>query len=262
MSHHDPYAAPSQRDPRQNPQQASPGGYPPPGPHPNGPGAYAAQPGAPWPGYGPYGPAPSVPSGLATASVVLAAVVTVVQLLGWLLSFSAAEEFRAAAEAGWAPWDVYTTYDSVSFFYVPALLAAGVVSIVWLWKSRVLADTLSPSWRHARSRVWVWLGWFVPVVALWFPYQVVRDVRRATVRAPRPGLGWWWAGWLVLGFASNAASRIPLSTSTDPSVAGALPFFETVATVATVVALVLWIRTVREITAAQRELLGAPPAHG
>ncbi len=60
-------------------------------------------------------------------------------------------------------------------------LAAAVVTCLWLWQSRVLAEAVSPGRGHARSRVWVWLGWIVPVVAFWFPYQVVRDVRAATV---------------------------------------------------------------------------------
>ncbi len=141
---------------------------------------------------------------------------------------------------------------------LPVQLAAAVVTCLWLWQSRVLAEAVSPARGHARSRVWVWLGWIVPVVAFWFPYQVVRDVRAATVVAPRRGLGWWWAGWLLWSVATNVATQ--LTTLSSAGAAGTfalLPVAETVGTAGLVLALVLWVRTVREITAGQRAAVGA-----
>lgn|GEM_PF-1159936 len=205
------------------------------------------------PAWNGYAPLPPAPGGLATATIALAVAVAVLQALSWLTSFSAADTYAQAARSGVGSLDVFTGYDTVSLLSLPVQLAAGIVACVWLWRSRVFAEACAPGRRHARSRVWVWLGWIVPVVSLWFPYQVVRDVRAATVRAPGPGLGWWWAGWLLWLWSSNAASQIvsyPSSATAETFLA--LPVATTISTVAVVLALVFWVRTVREISAGQR----------
>ncbi|OLT46812.1 DUF4328 domain-containing protein [Cellulosimicrobium sp. CUA-896] len=257
MSQHDP----SQAHP---PHQQVPTGPPPPayGQHAPPPPAYGryaplptgyANPGAPWGGPG---PSLRVPSGLATATVVLTVAVTVVQVLSWLTSFGAADEYARAARLGVPSVEVFTAYDTVALLLLPLQLAAAVVTCVWLWTSRRIAETVAPGWHHARSRVWVWLGWLVPVVAYWFPYQVVRDVRGATTTVPRAGLGWWWAGWLVYLVATNVTAQVSASASSrSGDVFSTLPVVETLGTAGAVVAVVLWVRTVREITAGQRAAL-------
>jgi hypothetical protein len=60
------------------------------------------------------------------------------------------------------------------------MLAAGVVFITWAYSARINAERLTPANEHRRSRVWVWLSWFVPVVNFWFPKQVIDDIWRAS----------------------------------------------------------------------------------
>src|SRR5699024_3862858 len=48
-----------------------------------------------------------------------------------------------------------------------------------------------------RAAHWAVLGWIVPVVNLWFPFQVVADAARG-VGARRPNPRPWWIAWLVL----------------------------------------------------------------
>ncbi|MDQ8040348.1 DUF4328 domain-containing protein [Cellulosimicrobium sp. XJ-DQ-B-000] len=285
MTHHDPSGVPPYGQPggpvpgqpsapgRPVPQYGAYGTAPVPAygqaaPSPAGPSALTppsapvyGQPTAP--AYGAYGggygyvPRPPVPGGLATGTIALAVAVTAVQVLAWVTSFRAAEEFERAARAGTPSAEVLTGYDAVGLLLLPVQLAAAIVTCLWLWQSRVLAEAVSPAHGHARSRVWVWLGWIVPVVALWFPYQVVRDVRAATVVAPRRGLGWWWAGWILWSVATNVATQ--LTTLSSAGAAGTfalLPVAETVGTAGVVLALVLWVRTVREITAGQRAATG------
>lgn len=93
------------------------------------------------------------------------------------------------------------------------LIAAGVVFLVWLWRARENAETLSPM-RHRRARGWVIGGWFCPVVNLWFPFQVVSDIWRASRPDPKSGvslLRWWWAlllfSWLLDRFATRMILR-------------------------------------------------------
>jgi hypothetical protein len=212
------------------------GGYPPPPMHAGPP------------------PRPVAP-GLGTASVVLAALVALAMVVQFLVSVPVLSTLQAIVAGEDPSVGLLDAYDALSMITVLLQIAAGVVTIVWLWKCRRFAEAVAPQWPHARSRVWVWLGWFVPVVALWFPYQVVRDIRAAT-RGDRSGLGLWWAGWLVSSFATNAAGRV--LSSEVPEVWVALPFLDGLAAAAIVVAALGWARIVREISGSQRAMLAAP----
>ncbi|MDX8028928.1 DUF4328 domain-containing protein [Lentzea sp. BCCO 10_0856] len=59
-------------------------------------------------------------------------------------------------------------------------LVAIVVFIMWLYNARINAERLTHADEHRHTRLWVWLGWFVPVVNLWFPKLVVDDIWRAS----------------------------------------------------------------------------------
>ena len=198
-------------------------------------------------------PRPVAPLGLGTATIALGAAWTVLQVLMLGTSFSAADELVATEAAGGDITMVLTAYDGLGTVQLPVMVVAFVVGCLWLQGSRRFAEATVPAVRHRRGPVWVWLGWVVPVVSLWFPFQVVRDVCAGHgVRSPRT-LGWWWACWLVaLWFTNQAAFASSGFGSRDPST---IPFFEMVATPVTVVGFVLWLRIVRAVGEAQRARL-------
>lgn len=239
MTQPDPFAPPSSG----RPEVPDYGAYAPEVPvHPAGPRAAD-----PW--LAP-APAPSAPRGLAVWTIGLACAWTAIQALVFALSPAAAEEYARAVAAGGSPMGVTAAYDQVGALLIPVQVAAFVVGCLWLQRSRAIAVARSPHVRQVRGAVWVWLGWVVPVVFLWFPFQVVRDVRAGTVGGRRAtGLGLWWACWLVSLWAANQAALLAMGLGAQDPVS--LPFFEGVATVACVVALVLWVRVVREVSAAQ-----------
>ncbi|MGW8566209.1 DUF4328 domain-containing protein [Isoptericola sp. NPDC055881] len=199
-------------------------------------------------------PAPTVPAvlagaptGLAAAASVLAVVWTVLQLGFFLTSLAAVEPYEAALAARRSLMTVVTPYDSLAVLAFPVQVAMFVVGCLWLQQGRRLAAALSPSVRQVRRPVWVWLGWVVPFVFLWFPYQVVRDVRAAAVGGTASRrLGWWWACWLVGLWSSNQASLVSMGLrATDPEV---VPVFEGISFAATAAACALWVGLVHEIT--------------
>lgn len=217
------------------------------------------------PQYGslPPGPVLAVPSGLATASIVLACAWMAAQVLRVITAPEAARVMADAAAGGSTYLDAeFVAYDAVSLAGNPIIVAAYIVTCLWLYRSRTLAEAFQPHYHHQRGPIWAWLGWWVPVVSLWFPYQVVRDVRRATAPRPVTGIGWWWATWLVFFWFSRTADRVSVRSTPEATemASNVLVPYEVVATVGGVVALVLWIRIVRAITAAQHERLAAPPA--
>jgi heme/copper-type cytochrome/quinol oxidase subunit 2 len=107
---------------------------------------------------------------------------------------------------------------SLAVYYVATglalagLVAGFVTGSLWLYRARRNADALEPQGRHARRAGWAWGGWVTPVVALWFPFQVVRDVRRAL--SPRESaalIGFWW----TLFLASEVGVRASLNLQGD-----------------------------------------------
>ncbi|SDH67007.1 protein of unknown function [Actinokineospora alba] len=104
----------------------------------------------------------------------------------------------------------------MTYFFVSA--AAAVAFLLWLYRARANADLLcdAPA-RH--SRPWVGGSWFCPVVNLWFPYQVMSDVWKAS----RPDVPWrleslrqvpgsallrvWWVCW-VGSFVAGRVSAL------------------------------------------------------
>ncbi|WP_300681893.1 DUF4328 domain-containing protein [Nocardioides sp.] len=167
------------------------------------PAAYGA-----WPAMQPGGPALApvreyrrvrVPGLLALAGMGL---VALMQVLGAAVAPSSLRRLGTEILVGGDPYATFTLLDVVNF--VRLLVMAGTVAAccVWLWGVRRNAEALRPGAVHARSRNWTWAGWLVPVVSLWFPYQCVRDVLRATGRPGWGGVGWWWTAFLVMSFAT------------------------------------------------------------
>lgn len=97
------------------------------------------------------------------------------------------------------------------------LLVTGVVFIMWVYSARINAERLTPANEHRRSRVWVWLGWFVPVVNFWFPKQVIDDIWRASdptqqgvplqQRAKNRLTTLWWTAFVLMWLLERAYLR-------------------------------------------------------
>ena len=259
-------------DEQQQPPQG-PAWVPPPA-APTGAPAYPAYPAYPaaHPSYeqgGHAGPQGYLPSGLplrpirglAIAAAAVAVALALVQLAAWATSWSAAAELVLMARSETDVLDApLFAYDLVTILFVPTFIAAYVVGCLWLQRARSNAERISPTWPHARSGVWVWLGWWVPVVSWWFPYQMVRDVRAGSLGHgwTSGGVGAWWTCWLVFQFSGQAGVfLVPSSGVPDAALARVIPWAETVATLAVLVALVLWLRLIREITAAQTRAAGS-----
>lgn len=140
-----------------------------------------------------------------------------------------------------------------------AALAAFVITCLWLWKCRRNVADLRPSAHQRRDPGWVWAGWAVPVVAWWFPLQVVSDIgsipangTQPTQRPPR--VRWWWTSFIamqVVGWTTAVLRTIPESAEWWFAA-------QTAAAVVTLMALTLWIPIVRHIDRDQATLTGGP----
>lgn len=148
-------------------------------------------------------------------------------------------------------------------FQVAAMIVTGILFIAWLYRARQNAEGFN-SGMHRRGPRWAIGGWFVPIMNLWVPYQVVNDTLLATEAKPgeRHGYGLiraWWMTWLAaaLGLQIFAAQG-------DPSTAEGFVSQRLVGAwlqVVVVVAAVLAILVVGRITGAseRKVVLGRSP---
>ncbi|WP_053737208.1 DUF4328 domain-containing protein [Nocardia sp. NRRL S-836] len=136
-------------------------------------------------------------------------------------------------------------------------VAAGVVFVVWLYRSRQNAERLTYDVDHRHKRGWVIGGWIVPVISLWYPAQIVQDVWRSfdATQQDRPlqardknGLVVaWWLVFLASSWGDRAVTQLVLRDSDLETVAA----WTWVSAFVTIGAAVLAIVLVRRLIDAQ-----------
>lgn len=73
------------------------------------------------------------------------------------------------------------------------------------------ADVITSTHQHRFTKVWVFVGWFIPIANLYIPYAVMQDIWRGSDRS-QPTLGLqhrepsglvllWWLCFLVSNFS-------------------------------------------------------------
>lgn len=82
------------------------------------------------------------------------------------------------------------------------MFVLAIVFVAWFHRARVNAEF--HDYRQRRARAWTFWGWIVPVVSLWFPFQLMGDIWRAGLPASkRDKVAWlpalWWTSWLLSG---------------------------------------------------------------
>jgi len=103
-------------------------------------------------------------------------------------------------------------------FYLVTLLAGAIAFIAWFRGAYESAGALSGQ-KLRRSPAWAVFGWFIPILALWWPKQTANDIWRGGDPAARgnpdwtalpvaPLVNWWWALWLLAGFAGAIVGNL------------------------------------------------------
>jgi TRAP-type C4-dicarboxylate transport system permease small subunit len=205
--------------------------------------------------YAPVAGAPATADDLSALGVlafVTAAIATVCTCVVALVLPRAAR-IRASRGLDAADWSLGVYY-AASALALVGLVAGFVTGSMWLHRARKNAEVLVPDGRHTRRAGWAWGGWVTPFVALWFPFQVVRDVRRALSPMETSALiGFWWA----LFLASEIGFRTSLNLQGDALVglenAATARQMSAMTAAVMVAALVGWGQVLRAITLEQHE---------
>ncbi len=104
---------------------------------------------------------------------------------------------------------------------VSILLILGLIAVIfWSYKATTVAAKLNYPARHAP--LWAILGWIVPIINFWFPYQCVRDCL-APGNSERKTVGRWWMLYIVGSIAWFAAIVVSAFAGTALALAIALP---------------------------------------
>jgi hypothetical protein len=138
------------------------------------------------------------------------------------------------------------------------LLATAVLFILWLRRCYANQDSLGGRRRY--SVRWATWGWFVPVLSLWRPKQVVNDLLSCD---PRPGsrtiVNWWWALFLVANWVAGSSARLLFGDSSTQELRDAA-VARAVSDVIQIGGAVLAVLVVQRLTAAQESARLARPA--
>ena len=131
-------------------------------------------------------------------------------LLGtvWLVALSSvpgAQSYRDQLASGVEVEKIVTIYDSLATLIPIAMIIAWILSTRWLSKLYELAKNADPSAMRLK-RPWVFWGWIVPVVSLWFPKLLIEDLlkfrnsEQSNELVGRETLTWWltWVGFALI----------------------------------------------------------------
>jgi len=175
---------------------------------------------------------------------------------------AAVHAYEAAAAQGRDPAQVITANGAFGLLYFLLLVPTWIVGSLWLSRARENAALIAPD-RVRLSAVWAWLGWWVPIVFLWFPklivddsWQVTSSAAAADARGRYRGTGLWWGLWIAYLFAGKLASnpaiqkRIMGINNGHQGVVAALD----IAVLLGILAFAAWVPVVRGLSQAQTEL--------
>ncbi len=97
-----------------------------------------------------------------------------------------------------------------------------ILFVVWFYRARINAER--HGYRQRRARAWAFWGWIVPIVNIWFPFQIMGDIWRAGLPAEQRGeTAWlpalWWTCWLLSGLGIFGAGTMSANSGSVPHIA-------------------------------------------
>ena len=142
-----------------------------------------------------------------------------------------------------------------------------ILSIVFfiMWFRRAYYNLHTLPWHNARyTEGWAAGSWFVPIINLWWPYQIMMDIWKGTQNALRERLGeprsaaivgWWWALHLITSFYINISTR--LGWDADQDIDSLLTFTKVdfIGEILSIPAIIVTIMLIQRTSNFERELL-------
>jgi hypothetical protein len=130
-----------------------------------------------------------------------------------------------------------------------AELLALIALLLWFVRAYRNVEPLGGERKHGVAQA-VWT-WFVPILNLFRPYEIAREIVSGVPDAPRRLIGWWWATWIAAGVISVGAAVGALSAASDPSELAHRDLSAAARDAAGVVVAILSVLVIRRVTRAQ-----------
>jgi hypothetical protein len=141
-------------------------------------------------------------------------------LLSMMIFDSVVDDVRHAADTG-STNDTSVSGWQILNMPVSIVLLLGFIGVVlWNYKAATIASKLNYPARH--STTWAVLGWIVPVINFWFPYQSVRDCL-APGNTERKTVARWWTLYIIGSFVWLAVIVLAVVSGVAIALAVALP---------------------------------------
>ena len=104
------------------------------------------------------------------------------------------------------------------------IFGLSILFVMWFRRARINAERHGYPQRRARG--WAFWGWIVPIVNLWFPFQIMGDIWRAGLPPrQRRKTAWlpalWWTSWLISGLSFGTQAKF----EPVPHIAASTPAF-------------------------------------
>lgn len=112
----------------------------------------------------------------------------------------------------------------IGIISILCLVATIVIFIMWYYRAYKNLHALKINRLHYTPG-WAIGGWFVPILNLSRPYEIMKEIWNETQRFYLPDgensssvsiIGWWWTFWLSDNILSNISSRITMAAGTIP----------------------------------------------
>jgi hypothetical protein len=201
------------------------------------------------------GSAPAPPKDLTALGVLAFVAATVATVCTCTAAAVLGRAARVRAEQGLdaVDWSLGVYYAAAALAGL-GLVAGWVFGSLWLHRAHQNARVLAPERPQALGAGWAWGGWVTPVLALWFPFQLVRDVRRAL--APREStalLGFWWLLFLATEVGLWGSFNLQRNALVSFQLAAPAHQLSVMTAAVMVAALAGWGQVLRAVTVEQHE---------
>lgn len=147
----------------------------------------------------------------------------------------------------------------ISLFKMFALFLSGIFFILWFRRAYFNLHQLKIPWLKY-SEGWAAGAWFVPVISLFYPYQIMRDIWAGTIKFSDPEkaqnfqlIGWWWALFIISGLFEIAPLYLGQSARTLSEFQQA-SFLNIVSDLVNLMALAIAIKVVKEVSEGEEAL--------
>jgi hypothetical protein len=157
------------------------------------------------------------------------------------------------------------TSDSLRTIISVIQLIILILSMIFfiMWFRRAYFNLQQLQWNYARySEGWAAGGWFIPVINLFYPYQIMVDIWRGTQNAIKERfgepqstalVGLWWATYLINNFFAYISSFV---TRESDSIEGLMSatIMECISEIISIVAIIITIRIILRVSSFEKEL--------